>query len=191
MLARSSWPDRQSGRPLDDFTRGALLDGPLQEDDRPRDEIALLEREPNGFPTLPAQFVETIGLEAVGTLLEPGGVLERNDEVLPRCHERTIAHIRMLPCGRAGRSCDVPHVSHAKTIGDSAERRSTVWCSMFECGRRESQQERSEYGPALPGNVSPSFSVCCLQVSPRWWRARPTRIEASFSSRRPRLRHRR
>ena len=68
-----------------------LLDRPLQQYDGPCDEIAFLEREANGLPTLSAELVETIRLESLGTLLERTSLLERNYEVLPLRHACTVA----------------------------------------------------------------------------------------------------
>ena len=80
-----------------------LLDRPLQQHDGPCDEIAFLECEANGLPTLSAELVETIRLESLCTLLERTSLLKRNYEVLPVRHAFTVA-----PRGTAAPEPKVP-----------------------------------------------------------------------------------
>src|SRR6478735_6469009 len=55
----------------------------LQQDHRPRHEIAVLERETDRFPTLRSKRIEAIRLPRIGVLLQALGLWKRDDEVLP------------------------------------------------------------------------------------------------------------
>src|SRR5689334_19202817 len=55
----------------------------LQQDHRPRHEIAVLERETDRFPTLRSKRIEAIRLPRLGILLQALGLWKRDDKVFP------------------------------------------------------------------------------------------------------------
>src|SRR5664279_2224821 len=60
-----------------------LIDQTLEEHDRPRDQIALLERQTNCLPTLRAELVEADRGQATGCLLQPRSIIQGNNQVFP------------------------------------------------------------------------------------------------------------
>src|SRR5215207_1746748 len=66
--------------------RRESADRPLEQDDRPSDQIAALERQTDRLPTLGAELVEAILAYAGVLLLDLAGRLQRDDDVLPFLH---------------------------------------------------------------------------------------------------------
>src|SRR5262245_57127915 len=90
--ARSStgWASRASCRGA---AAPALRARPLEENDRPRSQIAVLQRQPDCLPPVRPELVEGVGRHRGRVLLELLDALERDDEVFP-LHAARIAAIR-------------------------------------------------------------------------------------------------
>jgi len=67
----------------------ALCDRAFEQDDRPRNKVALLEGYADCLPTNGAKLIQTVGLQ-LGRFLHPGGIVERNYEVLPFLHSQIV-----------------------------------------------------------------------------------------------------
>src|SRR5262245_32711213 len=80
----------RSGRSNDDLCSGWSADGSFEEDDRPCDQVTLLERESDGLPALRAQLVQVVRPQVDGRFLESACGFQRDDEVLPLLHVRLL-----------------------------------------------------------------------------------------------------
>jgi hypothetical protein len=71
------------------YCYATLVDRALQQDNRPGDQIASLQRYPYRLPTLRAKLIEAVWPQ-IGGLLERSGVFQRDNQVLPFLHPRRM-----------------------------------------------------------------------------------------------------
>ena len=130
----------------------ALLDGAFEHNDRPRDEIALLERYADGLPTHLAKFIQAVGLQLAG-LLDPPGFGEGNDQVLPFLHSR-IVELSKEGCQPSG--MEQRDVNRKRALLSAVLAKRVRDRPVRSTGRRAPQQRSAQH--ALSPNLAPGVS---------------------------------